>query len=240
MKIELIPVLKDNYAYAIIDESNTEAVIVDPGEAAPVIEFLEARKLNLSDILLTHHHGDHIAGTKELTTHFDNVTVYGPEKDMHRIPFIDVPLSEGDTYSFGAHEATITETPGHTTGHICFYFESLRALFCGDTLFSMGCGRLFEGTAEQMWNSLQKIMALPDDTLIYCGHEYTLSGGSFCLTIEPENPDLHRRIEEARALREDGKPTLPVTLATEKKTNVFLRAGSASEFARIRKQKDAA
>ena len=240
MKIELIPVLKDNYAYAIIDEGNADAVIVDPGEAAPVIEFLESRKLGLSDILLTHHHGDHVAGTQELTAHFGDVHVYGPAKDLHRVPFIDTPLSEGDQYSFNGHDAVIFETPGHTTGHICFYFERLRALFCGDTLFSMGCGRLFEGTATQMWESLQKISALPDDTQIYCGHEYTLSGGNFCLGIEPDNKDLQKRVAEAQKLRNADKPTLPVSLSTEKKTNAFLRAGSAERFAEIRKLKDAA
>lgn len=237
MHIQLIPVLSDNYCYAIIDEQTKQAAIVDPGETEPVESFLKSQGLKLTDILLTHHHGDHIHGANALKTEYQ-ATIWGAEKDAHRIPILEKKLSEGDEINILGKSATVIETPGHTSGHICFWFKDLCALFCGDTLFSMGCGRLFEGTAEEMWDSLQKIMALPDETQIYCGHEYTMSNAQFCQTIEPDNIDLQERINEVKTLRESGKPSLPVTLGVEKKTNVFLRAGSAEDFAKVRKQKD--
>lgn len=239
MNIHLIPVLSDNYCYAIIDENTGKTAIVDPGEADPVQHFLKDNDLELTDILLTHHHADHINGAASLKAEH-GATIWGAEKDKHRIPFLDKTLNEGDQITILGHSASILETPGHTSGHICYWLETLRALFCGDTLFSMGCGRLFEGTAEQMWGSLQKIMALPDDTNIYCGHEYTMSNAEFCQTVEPENQDLAARITDVQKLREADKPSLPVTLETEKKTNAFLRAGSVDKFANLRKQKDAA
>lgn len=238
MEIKLIPLLKDNYACLLQDDSGKVAV-VDPSEAAPVKAVLEEYGLKLDYILNTHHHGDHTGGNQELKAAY-GCKVVGPAADARRIAGLDFGLKDGDIFELGESAARIIETPGHTSGHICFYFESDKALFCGDTLFSMGCGRLFEGTAAQMWHSLCKIMALPDETMIYCGHEYTLANGAFCLKIEPENPELQKRMEEVRRLRAKGLPTIPVTLAQEKDTNVFLRAGSAERFAEIRAAKDAA
>ncbi len=238
MQIELIPLLKDNYAYLLIDESGKTAV-VDPSVAAPVQEALEAKGLTLDYILNTHHHWDHTGGNPGLKKKY-GCEIAGPKADAHRIEDMDIRLSEGDIFALGDSKAQILETPGHTTGHICLYFAEDKALFCGDTLFAMGCGRLFEGTAEMMWTSLSKIMALPDDTRIYCGHEYTQDNGSFCLNIEPDNAELKARMEDVKAARAAGKPTIPSLLSLEKQTNVFLRAGSATRFGEIRTLKDAA
>jgi hydroxyacylglutathione hydrolase len=236
METRIIPVLKDNYAYLLLGE-NGETAIVDPGEAAPVISALDAHGLSLDYILNTHHHGDHIAGNMELKARY-SAKIAGPAKEEARIKDMDILLSEGDTFSFGNENICILETPGHTRGHICFYFPQSRAAFTGDTLFLMSTGRLFEGSAEQMWESLEKIMALPGETNIYCGHEYTLENGIFCQSVEPENEDLKKRMHEVRNLRTRSMPTVPATLALEKKTNVFLRAGSAARYAEIRALKD--
>lgn len=238
MTIQLIPILKDNYAY-LITGKNDEVMIIDPGEAAPISEALEKQNLRLTHILNTHHHWDHTDGNLELKEKY-GCKIIGPEKDRARIPGIDEGLNEGDVFTWQDCNFEVIETPGHTLGHICFYEPELKTLFSGDTLFSMGCGRLFEGTAEQMWNSFEKILKLPDETLIYCGHEYTLGNAKFCLEIEPENADLQKRYAEARELRRAGQPTLPVSLETEKKTNVFLRAGSMNKFREIREIKDSA
>jgi hydroxyacylglutathione hydrolase len=238
MRIELIPAFTDNYIYLITEESGAIAV-VDPGNDKPVIDTLEARGLKLDYILNTHHHADHVGGNLSLKKKY-NCRIIGSKADRHRIPGIDEWLVHGDIFQLGSAKAEIIETHGHTSGHICFWFHDHAALFCGDTLFSLGCGRLFEGTAQQMWESLNKIAALPDNTMIYCAHEYTASNGAFCITIEPDNEDLKARIKEVSKLRENNLPTLPVRLDTEKKTNVFLRAGSAENFAAIRRKKDAA
>ena len=238
MKIHIIPILSDNYAY-LLEDGNGNAAVIDPGEAGPVIDALAKKNLTLTHILNTHHHGDHIAGNEELQEKY-GAKIIAPAAEAGRIPHIDTPLSEDDMFSFGGYEAQILETPGHTKGGICFYFKSAKAVFTGDTLFSMGCGRLFEGTPEQMWRSFEKLMALPDDTNIYCGHEYTLSNGDFCLKVEPDNTALQNRMDEVRNLRAQNKPTIPTTMTLEKKTNVFLRAGSADAFAKLRKMKDAA
>lgn len=237
--IEPIPLLKDNYAWLIHAGKQTPAAIVDPAEAAPVRAALEQRGLTLGLIVNTHHHGDHTGGNRDLKRLY-GCRIAGPQAEADRIPGIDSGLREGDTLLVGPATAQILETPGHTAGHICLHLPAARALFCGDTLFAMGCGRLFEGTAEQMWASLQKIMTLPDDTLICCGHEYTLANGLFCMEEEPENRALQNRMEDIRTLRAQNRPTLPCTLALEKETNVFLRAGSAERFAALRRRKDAA
>jgi hydroxyacylglutathione hydrolase len=235
MHIEAIPLLKDNYAYLLT--SGAENALIDPSEAEPVIALLDSRGIRLQAILNTHHHGDHTGGNLALKQKY-GCRIYGPAAEASRIPGIDAGLKEGDVLKIGGGEARILSTPGHTLGHICAWFPADGALFCGDTLFSMGCGRLFEGTAAQMWDSLEKIMALPDETLIYCGHEYTLANGAFCREVEPGNQDIADRMEQARRLRNEGKPSIPSTLATEKKTNVFLRAGNAARFAEIRTLKD--
>ncbi len=236
INVQIVPILKDNYCY-IITADNGEVAVIDPGEAARIITFLDANNLSPDYILCTHHHGDHVAGVPEIKSRYD-VRVVGPEHEIARIPDMQIVLNELSVFTFGGEDVQILETPGHTTGHICFYFPDSGLLFSGDTLFLMGCGRLFEGTAEQMWESFQKISALPDETKIYCGHEYTVSNGTFGLNIEPKNEDIRARLAHVRMLREKGEPSIPATLAEEKATNVFLRAGSAARFAEIRTLKD--
>lgn len=235
--IHILPVLKDNYTY-IIEAKNAEACVIDPGEAQPVLDYLENRGLRLTHILNTHHHGDHTAGNSELKAYYKDAILLVPEAEKDKIAGYDLTLSNGEIFHFHEHAAHIIAAPGHTAGGICFYFESLWALFSGDTLFSMGCGRLFEGTPAQMWRSLETLAALPDETLVYPGHEYTLSNGRFCLSIEPDNAAIHKRLAQAQALVEAGRPSIPVTLGIEKNTNVFLRAGNAQAFARLRELKD--
>lgn len=233
MKVHVIPILTDNYCYII--ESGDHLIAVDPGESAPVMRWLAGRDLHT--ILLTHHHGDHIGGAAELKLQ-TGARIIGPAADEHRIPGMDVLATEGDIVRAGDCAFTVIATPGHTLGHICYHDAVHKLLFSGDTLFSLGCGRLFEGTAEQMWDSLQKLAALPDDTLVYCGHEYTLANGRFALTVEPDNVDLLDRMAAVNALRGAGRPTLPVRLGLEKKSNPFLRVGSAKRFAALRQAKD--
>lgn len=237
--ISPIPVLKDNYAW-LLAADNEDIAVIDPGEAEPVITALNNRDLRLTHIFLTHHHHDHVGGVEKLRQHYD-VTVIGPAAEQDRLPPLDTGVSETDRpyAGFGNIEITILDTPGHTSGAVTYYLPEIKAVFTGDTLFSMGCGRLFEGTPQQMWDSLQKIAALPEDTKVYCGHEYTLGGAEFCLTVEPDNQELLARYKAVQSFRDQGRPSLPSTIGLEKKTNAFLRAGTADEFARIRQQKDA-
>ncbi|PJB72610.1 MAG: hydroxyacylglutathione hydrolase [Alphaproteobacteria bacterium CG_4_9_14_3_um_filter_47_13] len=236
MEITLIPLLKDNYAYLLVDEDGSVAIL-DPSEAAPVKHLLEDKELKPDTIINTHHHWDHTGGNQALKKAY-GCRIAAPAADSCRIEDLDIPLKEGDLLKIGTSTAQILETPGHTSDHICLYFPQEKALFCGDTLFAMGCGRLFEGTAGQMWKSLNKIMALPDDTLIYCGHEYTQANGEFCLTIEPDNTALKERMISVYQTRAENKATIPSILGLEKQTNVFLRAGSVQRFAEIRHLKD--
>jgi len=225
LEIELVPCLKDNYAYLVYDRTEGVCGVVDASEADPVKRALELRGLKLTHILSTHHHPDHVGGNLALKQAF-GVKVVGSAKDAARIPGIDIGLSEGETFSLGSHVARVLEIPAHTSQHIAFWFEADRAVFTGDTLFAMGCGRLFEGTPDMMWSSLTKLMRLPDDARIYCGHEYTEANGRFALTVEPDNADLQMRMEDVREMRGKGLPTIPSTMGLEKKTNPFLRAQS--------------
>lgn len=234
--ITIIPVLSDNYAY-LLEAENGCVAIVDPGEAGPVQEFLERKGLRLDYILNTHHHGDHTGGNAALKSAY-GAKLAGPAKETGRIAGMDILLSEDSDFSLGPEPVTILETPGHTRGGLTYYLPKTGAAFTGDTLFSMGCGKLFEGTAGQMWHSLQKIMALPEDTKLYPGHEYSLANAEFCLSEEPDNNDLRARLREVKAARAQSLPTIPVSLALEKKTNSFLRAGSAEKFAHLRARKD--
>jgi hydroxyacylglutathione hydrolase len=236
MKIDIIPILKDNYAY-LLRFDNGQNAIVDPGEAEPIIEFLDQYDLKLDLIINTHHHGDHTAGNKALKDKYA-CPIAAPSNEADQIGSVDIKLSENKNFEFADEVFRIIETPGHTRGHICLYHAPTQSLFSGDTLFSMGCGRLFEADAEAMWQSLQKLVALPQTTKIYCGHEYTQSNATFCKAIEPENPDLLSRIQDVESLRAQNKPSIPVSLETEMKTNVFLRAKNAAEFAALRQKKD--
>lgn len=236
LSVTPIPAFEDNYIWLLIDDDGATAV-VDPGDAKAVEKMLDREGLNLDYILNTHHHWDHTGGNAALKRRY-GCTIIGPAADAHRIPGMDKGVREGDTVSVGNARARVIETPGHTTGHICLWFEEDNALFCGDTLFSMGTGRLFEGTPEIMWASLRKIESLPDDVMVYCAHEYTEENGAFCLTVDPGNPDLKMRMDEVRKLRAAGKPTLPVPLGMEKKTNALLRAGSPEAYGALRKRKD--
>ena len=220
-EILIIKCLNDNYAYIYLNDKK-EAFVVDPSEASPVIDTLEKNDLQLKYILNTHHHFDHIGGNFELKEKY-NCKVVGSKKDRDRIPGIDIEISDGDYWSFKEHTAQIIEIPGHTSGHIAFFFKSLNAVFTGDTLFSLGCGRLFEGTPTMMWNSLKKLRALPDQTKIYCGHEYTLSNGKFINSIYPSE-DMRLKIESLVELNKKNLPSIPSTIADEKKMNIFLKA----------------
>lgn len=220
IKIHCIPAFDDNYIWLIGEEGNSMVAAVDPGDADVVIAYLEREQLTLNAILVTHHHYDHTGGVSELASRYQ-IPVYGPSNE--HIPALTDPVSEGTEIRLGDELLfTVLETPGHTRGHLCYVGQ--RTLFCGDTLFGAGCGRLFEGTPEQMYQSLIKIAALPDDTQVYCAHEYTLSNLRFALVAEPDNADILARQEQSRQLRQKGLPTVPSALALEKKTNPFLRS----------------
>ncbi|OVA08769.1 Beta-lactamase-like [Macleaya cordata] len=226
LQIELVPCLKDNYAYLLHDVDTGTVGVVDPSEAIPVIDALNRKNRNLTYILNTHHHYDHTGGNMELKERY-GAKIIGASMDKDRIPGIDIALKDGDKWMFAGHEVLVMETPGHTRGcHVSYYFPGCGAIFAGDTLFSLSCGKLFEGTPEQMFSSLGKIMSLPDNTNIYCGHEYTLSNSKFALSIEPKNVALQSYAAQVANLRSKGLPTIPTTLKTEKSCNPFLRTSS--------------
>ncbi|MCB1531584.1 MAG: hydroxyacylglutathione hydrolase [Alphaproteobacteria bacterium] len=234
--VQIIPILEDNYAYLLQADDGTTA-IVDPGEASPIMDVLKERDLTLDYVINTHHHWDHTDGNEELMERY-GAQLVAPAAEAEKISKVDIKLAERDVFMLGEDRLETFETPGHTAGHICLYAPESKVVFTGDTLFLMGCGRLFEGTAKQMWNSFQKLKTLPDETKIYCGHEYTLSLGEFCLRIEPENEDLRTRLKTVRDLRAHNKPTIPGTMGEEKRTNLFMRAESPERFAEIRRLRD--
>ena len=222
MKITPIPCLNDNYAYIINENTSNNVGVIDPSEAKPIINFLEKNNLKLNYILNTHHHFDHIGGNIELKKNYD-AKVVGFVGDKHRIPGIDIALEDNEKFNFGNCVIKVLHIPGHTLGHICFYFEKEKIAFTGDTLFSLGCGRIFEGTHEQMFKSLNKIKKLHKDTKIYCGHEYTYKNGEFCMKYDNSNSDLKKYFEKVKKLRLKNLPTVPTTLEDELKSNIFLR-----------------
>ena len=236
LEILQIPVLSDNYIYLVHEPNGWATAAIDPALAGPVLRALEEKGWKLTHILNTHHHGDHVGGNLELKRK-TGCAIVAMARDKERIPGIDVEVSEGDIIGLGAAQAEVLDVPGHTSGHIAFWFKQENALFCGDTLFGLGCGRLFEGHAQEMWGSLEKIRSLPPSTRIYCAHEYTEANGRFALTVEPENPALQERIGRVKALRGEGLPTIPTLLSEELATNPFLRPESPAIRHRLRMDK---
>jgi len=252
MEIIQLPVLTDNYIYVLTCKETGMTGVVDPASADPVIAYLVTQGKKLDCIFNTHHHGDHIGGNKKLLERYPDCEIIAPKSETKRIPDIDVPVIEGDSLRLGTCRVKVLGVPGHTTGHVAYWFEKQNALFCGDALFSLGCGRMFEGTPEQMWDSLKKIRSLPDETHIYCAHEYTEANAEFAVTIETTNPLLQRYQGKIQKMREKQEPTVPSVLAIEKVLNPFLRcdhpevkaavglenASAAEVFAEIRTRKD--
>ncbi len=223
LEIVQIPVLNDNYVYLIHEPQSGDTAVVDPAVEDEVVAELEKRGWTLTHILNTHHHWDHTGANLALKERNFGLKIIGPAAERERIPGLDVAVGEGDQAYLGDVAADVYDVPGHTAGHIAYHFADDAALFCGDTLFAMGCGRLFEGTPDQMWQSLSKFLRLPDNTRVYCAHEYTMANGKFALTVEPGNADLTARMAEVEQLRAAGTPTVPTTIGLEKATNPFLR-----------------
>ena len=251
LEIEQIAVLSDNYIYLVREPETNAVAVVDPAEAAPVLARAKELGWTITHILNTHHHGDHVGGNKEIKA-ATGCTIVGPRADAARIPGIDVQVGDGDTYEFGAATAEVFDVPGHTRGHIAYWFAGSDALFCGDTLFALGCGRLFEGTPQQMWTSLGKLKALPDSARVFCAHEYTQANAKFAITVDPGNDNLAERKRGIDEKRARGERTVPSLLGEEKATNPFLRADDpgvaaavglanadpVSVFAEVRARKD--
>ena len=251
LQIHQFPCLSDNYGFLVHERLSGVTATIDTPDPRAIHRELKRKKWRLTHILNTHHHPDHAGGNLWLKERTGCVIV-GPSADAARIPGIDLQVGEGEILEFGNAEAHVYDTPGHTTGHIVYHFAGEDVAFVGDTLFSMGCGRLFEGSPAQMWNSLQKLMNWPGRTRIYCAHEYTQTNGRFALTVDPENQALIKRMEEVKRLRDEGRPTVPTTMYQEKRTNPFLRpdsteirvrlgmedADDVDVFAEVRKRKD--
>tara|TARA_Y100001960_G_scaffold328451_1_gene417231 strand:- start:331 stop:1050 length:720 start_codon:yes stop_codon:yes gene_type:complete len=237
MEVKIIPCLEDNYAYLLIDNTNKTACIIDPSEASPIINYLEKKKIKLSFILNTHHHYDHAGGNKKLKEIY-GAKVIGYIDDKKRIPEIDFTVKNNQIWKEKNFEAKIIHIPGHTSGHICFYFFNEKKIFSGDTLFSLGCGRIFEGTNRQMFESLNFFKSLPYDTNIYCGHEYTLKNSEFCLKYDPNNKNLKKKIEKIKEKLNRNLPTLPTTIKDEIECNIFLRSENLENFSKLRDLKD--
>jgi hydroxyacylglutathione hydrolase len=230
--IRVFTCLSDNFGYLIHDGETGATASIDAPEAGPIIRALEAEGWKLTDILITHHHGDHVGGVAELKQRY-GCRVVAPHDRTAKIANVDLRVGNADVVKIGNLLARVVETPGHTLDHISYVFDNDKAVFAADTLFSIGCGRVFEGNAPMMWDSLLKLRALPDDFRLYCGHEYTASNVKFALSVDPDNAALKARAEEVARLRADNKPTIPVLLGDEKKANVFLRADDPQVAARL-------
>ena len=237
MKIEIIPCLQDNYSYLIIDNKKKIACVIDPSESKPIIEYLEKNEIKLKFILNTHHHYDHVGGNKELKNLY-KAKVLGFEGDKNRIPEIDIYLKDNEIWKFENFESKIIHIPGHTLGHIGFYFHKEKSIFTGDTLFSLGCGKIFEGTYSQMFNSINRIKKLPLNTKIYCGHEYTDQNSKFCLLHDQNNQKLKDKIKEISEKLKRKIPTIPSTIKDEMECNIFLKSKNLETFSKLRDLKD--
>jgi hydroxyacylglutathione hydrolase len=237
MKIKIIRCLQDNYSYLLIDEITNEACVVDPSEANPIINYCEKNDIKPKYILNTHHHFDHVGGNQQIKNKYASI-ILGFEGDKDRIPGIDLHLQDQQIWKADNFEAKIIHIPGHTTGHISYYFINEKIIFSGDTLFSLGCGKIFEGTYDQMYESLNKFKKLPLDTKIYCGHEYTLQNSKFCIEQDPSNQNLINKILDINKKISKGMPTLPTTLKDELECNIFLRANDVKSFSKLRDLKD--
>ena len=224
LQIVTVPCLSDNYAYLAHDVATGATAVIDVPEAAPVLNAMAQRGWKASHILITHHHGDHIEGVETLAA-ATGARVIGAAADAHRLPPLDEPVAPGDTVRIGLDAGGVIDAPGHTIGHVAYYFPASRALFTGDSLMVMGCGRLFEGTPAQMWDTLTRLSALPGDTRVFSGHEYAQTNVRFALTLEPDRPELKARAEDIARTRAVGGFTVPTTLAAERAANPFLRAG---------------
>lgn len=235
MEIVPVPAFSDNYIWLVNDSASGETAVVDPGDADPALAAASERGWTISQVWNTHWHPDHTGGNRAIKE-ATGARIYGPQNES--IPGRDVGLAKGDTVRLGTHVGRVIEVPGHTLGHIAFVFDGDRVAFVGDTLFAMGCGRLFEGSPEQMHASLQDLAHLPGETRLYCAHEYTVANARFAVHAEPANRAIADRLEKVRKLREEGKITIPTTLAEERETNPFVRATNADEFARLRLEKD--
>ena len=252
LEIRRLPALRDNYLWLVHDPGTGQTAIVDPAEAAPVEAALEAEGWHLTHILNTHHHADHTGANVALKARW-GCTVVGPRADRERIPALDIAVGDTDEVRLGGHAARVFDVPGHTRGHIAYWFDGNQALFVGDTIFAAGCGRMFEGTPEQFWNSLARLRALPDETRVFCAHEYTESNLRYAAHVLPEDDAIRRRQQEVAAARRRGEATVPSLLGIEKRTNPFLRCDEAQVaaavglreaapsrvFGALRKQKDA-
>lgn len=241
MAIEIVrvPVLSDNYVWLVHEAKSGETLVVDPAVAPPVLAAAEARGWKITQIWNTHWHPDHVGGNAEIKA-ATGCVITGPAAEAERISTLDVQVHGGEVVQLGEARATVIDVPAHTAGHIAYHFETEHAAFVGDTLFAMGCGRLFEGTAAQMYDNMRKLEALGDDTAIYCAHEYTLSNARFAVTVEPDNAALQQRMSDVVAARERGEATVPTTIALERATNPFMRATSVDQLAARRAAKDAA
>lgn len=227
VQVHMFGCLNDNYGFLVHEPNAALTASIDTPEAAPINAALKEKGWRLTHIFNTHHHFDH-AGANEVLKEEWSCQIIGAGNDAQRIPGIDTTVADGDEFQFGDSRVQVLEVPGHTSGHIAFYFPDDKVAFVGDTLFALGCGRLFEGTPQQMWGSLNKLMALPDDTVVYCAHEYTAANAAFALSVEPGNEQLQQRVEEIKRLRADDQPTVPTTIALEKATNPFLRPDSVN------------